>query len=87
MSLDGNIVNESTTPNIVAAAIMGGYFGLYLLVKIKGAMSGSKPEVLPVVVAAAVPNGAIPDVNSDDFGTFLDSEENVNMFVDSFEKE
>ena len=86
LSLDDNIVNESTTPNIVAAAIMGGYFGLYLLVKIKGAMSGSKP-VEPVVVNAAVPNGSIPDVNSDEFGTFLDSEENVNMFVDSFEKE
>ena len=39
------------------------------------------------MVAAAVPNGAIPDVNSDEFGAFLDSEENVNMFVDSFEKE
>lgn len=83
-----NIFNEfpTTNQNIVAAAIMGGYFGLYILVTIKGAMSGSKP--VPVVVAAAAPtNDSIPDVSSDEFGAFLDSEENVNMFVESFEKE
>ena len=84
-----HIVNEFPTTtnqnNIVAAAIMGGYFGLFLLAKISMAMSGSKPVV--VVAAAASPNGAIPSVDSDEFGAFLDSEENVNMFVDSFEKE
>lgn len=87
---DKNIVNEfpTTNQNIVAAAIMGGYFGLYILVKIKGAMSECKPVPVPVIIAAAAsPNGAIPDVSSDEFGAFLDSEENVNMFVESFEKD
>jgi hypothetical protein len=37
--------------------------------------------------AAAPPStGAIPDVDSEEFGAFLESEENVTMLVESFEK-
>ncbi|KAL3763826.1 hypothetical protein ACHAW5_007780 [Stephanodiscus triporus] len=69
----------------LAAAIMGGYFGIFVLVKIKGAMSGAPAvEVAPVVVPSGA--GAIPDVDSEGFGAFLDSEENVTMLVESFEK-
>lgn len=72
----------------VAAAIIGGYFGLFILYKIKSAFS-SAPAVddSPAPVAAASSaSGAIPDVDSEDFGTFLESEENIMKLVDSFEK-
>lgn len=74
---------------IVAAAILGGYFGLFILIKIKGAMSGSPAEEpTPVVAAVAAPSsaGAIPDVDSEEFGAFLESEENLMKFVESLEK-
>ena len=76
--------------NIVAAAIIGGYFGLYILIKIKGAISaGSAPvEEAAPVAAAIVPSsaGAIPGVDSEEFGAFLESEDNIMKLVESFEK-
>lgn len=71
---------------IVAAAIIGGYFGLFLVVKIGLAMGGSKEEVLPIAAASSSAAGAIPDVDSEEFGAFLESEENVMKLVESFEK-
>ncbi|KAL7473078.1 hypothetical protein ACHAXS_013901 [Conticribra weissflogii] len=72
----------------LAAAIIGGYFGLFILYKIKSAFS-SAPVIedapAPVAAASAV-SGAIPDVDSEEFGTFLESEENIMKLVDSFEK-
>jgi len=75
----------------VAAAILGGYFGLFVLYKIKSAISGTPEpveEAAPVVAAVAAPSstGAIPDVDSEEFGAFLDSEENVAKLMESFEK-
>lgn len=73
----------------LAAAILGGYLGIFILIKIKGAMSGSPPveEAAPVAVAAAPSTaGAIPDVDSEEFGAFLESEENIMKLVESFEK-
>ena len=72
----------------VAAAILGGYFGLYLLIKIKSAFSSAPAveEAAPVVAAAPSSAGAIPDVDSEEFGAFLESEENVMKLVESFEK-
>eukprot|EP00984_Skeletonema_dohrnii_P033757 scaffold31368_cov141-Skeletonema_dohrnii-CCMP3373.AAC.1 len=72
----------------MVVAISGGYLGLFLLFKIKGALSGS-PEVeeaAPVAAAPAASAGAIPDVDSEEFGAFLESEENVAKLVESFEK-
>lgn len=81
---------NNNAQNSVAAAILGGYFGLFILIKIKGAISGGKSvEEEPAPVAVAVPSrsvGAIPDVDSEDFGSFLESEENVMKLVESFEK-
>eukprot|EP00578_Thalassiosira_sp_NH16_P031644 CAMPEP_0181080398 /NCGR_PEP_ID=MMETSP1071-20121207/2545_1 /TAXON_ID=35127 /ORGANISM="Thalassiosira sp., Strain NH16" /LENGTH=68 /DNA_ID=CAMNT_0023161871 /DNA_START=527 /DNA_END=733 /DNA_ORIENTATION=+ len=68
---------------------MGGYAGLFVLYKIASAVSGSPvEEAAPVVAAAPVPSsiGAIPDVDSEEFGAFLESEENVMKLVESFEK-
>jgi len=86
-----NTKNKQTnkqTINIVAAAIIGGYFGLYILIKIKGAISGSAPveEAAPVVAAVPSSAGAIPDVDSEEFGAFLESEDNIMKLVESFEK-
>ncbi len=67
----------------MVVAISGGYLGLFLLFKIKSALSGSPEEEAPAAVAAA---GAIPDVDSEEFGAFLESEENVAKLVESFEK-
>lgn len=73
--------------NQVAAAILSGYFGLFVLVKIKSAISGTAEVEAPAPVAAAAPSaGAIPDVDSEEFGAFLESEENVMKLVESFEK-
>ena len=50
-------------------------------------MSGSAEEAAPAPVAAAAPSaGSIPDVDSEEFGAFLESEENVMKLVESFEK-
>mmetsp|Transcript_40060 Transcript_40060/g.68335 ORF Transcript_40060/g.68335 Transcript_40060/m.68335 type:complete len:127 (+) Transcript_40060:75-455(+) len=71
----------------LAAAILGGYFGLFCLYKIKSAFSSAPVEEAPVAVAAAPSSaGAIPDVDSEEFGAFLESEENVMKLVESFEK-
>jgi len=71
----------------VVVAISGGYLGLFLLYKIKSAISGSPEEVAaPVVAAAPASSGDIPDVDSEEFGAFLESEENVMKFVASIEK-
>ena len=74
----------------VAAAILGGYFGLFVIYKIKSAFSSAPAveEAAPVIAAAAPSSsaGAIPDIDSEEFGAFLDSEENVMKLVESFEK-
>jgi len=72
----------------VAAAILSGYFGLFVLYKIKSAISPA-PEVVAapvVVVAAPVSTGSIPDIDSEEFGAFLESEDNVMKLVESFSK-
>lgn len=71
----------------MAAAIIGGYFGLFCLYKISTLFS-SAPAVEDAAPPAAVPSsaGAIPDVDSEEFGAFLESEENVNKLVDSWAK-
>mmetsp|Transcript_20327 Transcript_20327/g.31799 ORF Transcript_20327/g.31799 Transcript_20327/m.31799 type:complete len:126 (+) Transcript_20327:84-461(+) len=73
----------------MVVAISGGYLGLFLLFKIKSALSGSPEEEAPAVAAAAPASasaGEIPDVDSEEFGAFLESEENVAKLVESFEK-
>ena len=61
---------------------------MFILVKIKGAISGGSPveEVVAAPVAASSSAGAIPDIDSEEFGAFLESEENIMKLVDSMEK-
>ena len=72
----------------MVVAISGGYLGLFLLFKIKSALSGSPEEeaAAPAAAAPAASAGEIPDVDSEEFGAFLESEENVAKLVESFEK-
>lgn len=71
---------------LVATAILGGYFGLFILYKIKSAFSSAPAVEAAPVVAASASAGSIPDVDSEEFGSFLESEENVNKLVESWEK-
>ena len=80
-------ISNQLSKNTVVVAISGGYLGLFLLFKIKSALSGSSEEEAPAVAAAPASSaGEIPDVDSEEFGAFLESEENVAKLVGSFEK-
>ena len=52
---------------------MGGYFGLFLVVKAGGAMGGKKKEAAPVTTSSG-PSMGIPSIESAEFGDFLGSE-------------
>jgi hypothetical protein len=54
---------------------MGGYFGLFCLVKIKGAMSGKKVEApAPVASTALVATTGIPAVDTPEFDKYLETD-------------
>lgn len=64
----------------VAAAILGGYSSLVVLAKIRGAMKGSPPPVEEAPAAAApVASTGIPDVNSPEFATYVESDAFMNL--------
>ena len=65
----------------VAMAIMGGYGGLYMLFKMKSAMTKKAPvkEVAPATSSA--PSGGIPSIESDEFGDWLGSDA-FNAYVE-----
>ena len=68
--------------NTVAIAILGGYTGLYVLYSIKSAMGGKKkaPEPVPAAPAAAASSSeGVPDVDSPEFVTFLESDALVKL--------
>ncbi|CAJ1949755.1 unnamed protein product [Cylindrotheca closterium] len=70
----------------LALAIMGGYTGLFLIFKMKSAMSGTKEEEKPVVVSSGADTGAgIPAIGTPEFDNFLDSEAFVKL-LDSEEQ-
>eukprot|EP00534_Pseudo-nitzschia_fraudulenta_P003947 CAMPEP_0201121730 /NCGR_PEP_ID=MMETSP0850-20130426/5551_1 /ASSEMBLY_ACC=CAM_ASM_000622 /TAXON_ID=183588 /ORGANISM="Pseudo-nitzschia fraudulenta, Strain WWA7" /LENGTH=121 /DNA_ID=CAMNT_0047388275 /DNA_START=50 /DNA_END=415 /DNA_ORIENTATION=- len=65
----------------LAMAIMGGYGGLYMLFKMKSAMTKKAPvkEVAPATSSA--PSGGIPSIESDEFGDWLGSDA-FNAYVE-----
>ena len=73
---------------IVAGAIIGGYSALFVLYKIKSAFSSAPVVAEAPSTSTAVRStaNAIPDIDSEEFGVFLESEENVLKFVESLEK-
>ena len=65
---------------------MGGYGGLYLLVKMGSAIGGKKEEEKPVVASSgAVSDAGIPEIGTPEFDKFLDSEAFVKL-LDSEEQ-
>mmetsp|Transcript_33750 Transcript_33750/g.81836 ORF Transcript_33750/g.81836 Transcript_33750/m.81836 type:complete len:129 (-) Transcript_33750:93-479(-) len=70
----------------LAVAIMGGYAGLYLVVKMGSAMGGKKEEEKPVVASSGADAGAgIPAIGTPEFDKFLDTEAFVKL-LDSEEQ-
>jgi len=64
-----------TFHNAVALAIMGGYFGLYMVVKAGSAMGGKKKvEEAAPATSSSGPSTGVPSVESAEFGDFLGSE-------------
>jgi hypothetical protein len=59
----------------VALAIMGGYFGLFVIVKAGGSIGKKKKveEAAPVTTSSG-PSTGVPSVESAEFGDFLGSE-------------
>jgi hypothetical protein len=72
----------------LALAILGGYTGIFVLVKIKGALSGKKVEEPAAVVSSIIPAVAttgIPSVDSPEFDKYLDTDAFYKM-LDSDEQ-
>ena len=63
-------------------AIMGGYGGIFLLFKIKGAISKKAPEKEAAPAASSTATvGGVPSVDSPEFGEWLGSDA-FNAFVE-----
>jgi hypothetical protein len=58
----------------VAVAILGGYFGLFVIVKIGGSIGGKKEVVAPAPATSSGPSTGVPSMDSPEFGEFLGSE-------------
>jgi len=65
----------------LAMAIMGGYGGLYLLFKMKSAMSKKEPEKVVAPASSSAPTGGVPSLDSPEFGEWLGSNA-FNAFVE-----
>ena len=65
---------------LVAMAIMGGYTGLYMLFKMKSAMSKKEPEKV-VAAPSSAPSGGVPSIDSPEFGEWLGSDA-FNAFIE-----
>jgi hypothetical protein len=65
-------------------AIMGGYSALFVLYKIKSAISSKPQQGTPAVTPAAMdgdapPGMGMPSVDSPEFGTFLETDRFTKM--------
>ncbi|GMI43432.1 hypothetical protein TrCOL_g4279 [Triparma columacea] len=71
----------------VVAGILGGYFALYLVFKGVSAVGGKK-EAAPVVAAAAPASAssAIPSVEDENFGKWIEEPSNLEKIIASIEK-
>jgi hypothetical protein len=63
-------------------AIMGGYTGLFLLFKMKSAVSKKEPEkVAAPTTTSSAPSGGVPSVDSAEFGEWLGSD-SFNAYIE-----
>jgi len=64
-------------------AILGGYFGLVVLYKIKSAMSGGKvEEEKPVAKTVAAPTTGVPALDSPAFEKFVETDAFTKLLED-----
>ena len=71
------MISRLSDDDAVALAIMGGYFGLFCLFKIKGAMSGKKVEEAapaPAASASVDASTGIPAVDTPEFDKYLETD-------------
>lgn len=78
-------INFSPTIQIVAG-ILGGYFGLYLVFKGVSAMGGKKEAPTAPAAAPAASSSAIPSVEDENFGKWIEEPLNLEKLVASIEK-
>jgi hypothetical protein len=71
----------------VSMAILGGYTGLFVLIKIGGAISGTKEEPAPVVASSSpvVATTGIPAIDTPEFDKYLETDAFYKM-LDSDEQ-
>ncbi len=62
-------------------AIMGGYTGLYLLFKMKSAMSKKEPVKEVAAAPSSAPAGGVPSLDSPEFGEWLGSD-SFNAYIE-----
>ena len=62
-------------------AIMGGYGGLFMLFKMKSAMSKKAPEKAAAPASSSASAGGVPSLDSPEFGEWLGSDA-FNAFVE-----
>ena len=83
--IDGVVRKDLPGDHHVAMGIIGGYFGLYLVSKIVGALTGSKKVETKAAPAAAASGGDIPSIEDPNFGAWLEGPGNVDKLVSSLE--
>jgi len=65
----------------LAMAIMGGYGGLFLLFKMKSAVSKKAPEKEVAPATSSAPTGGVPSLDSPEFGEWIGSD-SFNAFIE-----
>ena len=70
----------------IVFGIMGMYFSFFLLFKAKSAMSGPAPEAPKVAAAPVSASSAIPSVEDENFGKWIEDESNLGKLISSIEK-
>mmetsp|Transcript_13530 Transcript_13530/g.27630 ORF Transcript_13530/g.27630 Transcript_13530/m.27630 type:complete len:116 (-) Transcript_13530:97-444(-) len=70
----------------VVAGILGGYFALYLVFKGVSAVGGKKDAAPAPVAAAPSTSSAIPSVEDENFGKWIEEPSNLEKLVASIEK-
>lgn len=70
----------------VAGAILSGYAVLITAAALKPSSKAPEAAAAPAAAAPAASAGTIPGVDSDEFASFIESEENIMKLVDSLDK-
>jgi len=78
--IDGVVRSYFPGDHHLALAIIGGYFGLYMVSKLIGAMSGKKAPA-PAAPAAAPSGGSIPSPEDPAFWKWIEQPGNIEKLV------